>query len=109
MDQRGSIKPLLWIIFVLLLAYAAIKFIGPYYHYYALKWDVQDIMKFEYNNPERYRELIYEKVLQYRIPLSKEDIQIERIGEEYHAHLQWQEDVEFPGGYSITLDFTIDQ
>ncbi len=109
MDQRGSIKPFLWILFVLALVYVAIKFVGPYYHYYSLKWDVQDIMKFEYYNPAKYRDLIYEKVLEYSLPISREDIEIERTGERFHAHIEWSEDVVFPGGYTVTLDFEIDE
>ncbi len=109
MDQRGSVKPLICIFIVLLLAYIATKFVGPYYRYYNLKWDVQDIMKFEYNSPERYRDRIYESVLENKIPVSKDEIEVERQGQFFHAHIEWSEDVEFPGGYVVTLNFVVDE
>ncbi|RME64307.1 MAG: hypothetical protein D6778_08170 [Nitrospirae bacterium] len=97
------------ILITLVLVYGAIKFVGPYYRYYNLKWDVQDIMKFEYHSPEKYRDLIYERVLEIDVPVTKEEIEVEKRGQFYHAHIEWSEDVEFPGGYWVTLDFTIDE
>lgn len=109
MDQRGSIKPIICILITIALVYAALKFVGPYYRYYNLKWDVQDIMKFEYPSAEKYRDRIYERVLEAKVPVSKDEIEVEKTGQFYHVHIEWTEDVKFPGGYVVTLSFTIDE
>ncbi len=107
-DDRGAIRPLLCILVLAMTIYAATKFVGPYYRYYALRSEVKELARLDYTRPERLRRAIYKKVQELHIPLSYDDIEVSITEGTISVYTSWSERVEFPGGYGVTLNFEVD-
>lgn len=91
-----------------LIIYSVFLIAVPYYHYYALKSDLEETLRVSATDPP---EEVMAKVLtlagQYKIPVEEEDINL-RKEDQYIVAISWQETVDFFNLYQKTFEFSID-
>jgi hypothetical protein len=102
------VKKLFFIGFAVILAYSVYISMIPYYHYYAFKSDLQEILKVSLaDTKEDVMEKIIEIVERYDIPVEKNAIRLFRQ-KQYVVQVSWQETVDFFTLYQKVFEFHID-
>ncbi len=107
-NEKGSIKPVLCIILLIVTVYIGYKLTLPYYRYFSLKSEATSIARLSYNKPDRYRDLVYEEARSLNIPVKPSDIYVEVTDRQVRISTSWSEVVDLAGYYQIPLDFEID-
>jgi len=107
-NPRGSIKPYICILLLIVSVYLGYKFSIPYYRYYALKSEAKNIARLELRSVLRYKKLIYEKAKSLKIPIELSDIHISLREDSVEVSVSWQEEVDLLGYYTVVLNFDLD-
>lgn len=102
------IKKLFPLFISVLVCYLLFLIVVPYYHYYAFKSDLREILRVsEADRPEEVMARILNLVEQYNIPIKEKDIKLKRK-KQYVVTVSWQETVDFFTIYQKTFEFYID-
>jgi hypothetical protein len=107
------IKKLAIIVSIVFVIYSGVQFGMPYYRYYAFKTDAADIVRFNYVGSESrrihdLRQEMFEKSQEVGLPISENDIKVERTETGYWVVVHWQETVDILGQYQKTLEFEVE-
>ncbi|HEB74949.1 MAG TPA: hypothetical protein ENJ04_01175 [Nitrospirae bacterium] len=103
-----NLKALLCILILFVSVYTGYEFTLPYYRYFSLKAETKAIARLSYNNPERYRTLVYEEARSLDIPIKPSDIFVSVSDRRVRIATAWSEVVDLAGYYRVPLDFEID-
>lgn len=105
------IKKLFYLAIFALFIYSLVLLAAPYYHYYAFKSDLEELLKVSIaDRPDEVMTKILDLAKQYKIPIEKNDINL-NLADEYTAKISWQETVVFFPAYQIyktIVSFDID-
>ncbi len=107
-NERGSIKPGLCIILLVVSVYIGYKFTMPYYRYFSLKSEARSIARLSYSGPDRYRDLVYEETRSLHIPVKPSDIHVVITNKQVRISTSWSEVVDLAGYYQVPLDFKVE-
>lgn len=105
------IKKLFYLAIFALFIYSLVLLAAPYYHYHAFKSDLEELLKVSIaDRPDEVMTKILDLAKQYKIPIEKNDINL-NLAAKYTAKISWQETVAFFPAYQIyktTVSFDID-
>jgi hypothetical protein len=88
-----------------LIVYSGIQLAIPYFHYYAFKNDLEELIRVNINTPPKVmRAKVMDIVKEYNIPIKEEDIILTRE-ERYRVRVSWKEKVNLFGIYEKTFEF----
>ncbi len=107
-NERGSIKPVLCIILLIVSVYIGYEFSMPYYRYFTLKSETRAIARLSYRGPDRYRDLVYEETRSLHIPVKPSDIHVVITNRQVRISTSWSEVVDLAGYYQVPLEFKVD-
>src|SRR4030067_685691 len=106
------IKKLLYLAIFALFIYSLVLLATPYYHYYAFKSDLGELLKVSIaDKPDEVMTKILDLAKQYKVSIGENDINLNSAAK-YTAKISWQETVVFFPAYQIynkTLEFYIDK
>lgn len=109
-DNRGfaSIRTLFWLTFFVLLVYAGVKLVPPYFSYQMMSYEVESEAKnAEHYTDEQIFKHIMEKAASWWIPLESEAVEIERGYEDISITVKWTIEVSFFDRYKRIFDYRI--
>ncbi len=109
-NSRGaaSFGTIVWILLLATSVYGASKFAPPYVSYYMLKTDVENEAKVAHMYMDQsIASRLLKKAVSWSVPIVQEDIEIQRGTEDITISIEYVETVDFPGGYSKDLAFSI--
>jgi len=105
-------KIVFWLLILGLLGYTGFKFGKPYYRYFALRADAQEVAKvsfeFQQRNEEDIRNMIFARAKELEIPIDKKDILVTRGENIMRIRTSWSEVVDMHGIFQKTLVFKVD-
>ncbi len=102
------IKRLFYLLIIILIVYAAVLFVPPFYRYYAFKSDLKEFARVGVTLPHKeLMERIISSARSYKVPIDEGDIIITR-NHELYIEVSWQERVNFLNIYEREFDFFID-
>jgi|WetSurSiteA1Bulk_404760.scaffolds.fasta_scaffold107142_2 hypothetical protein len=107
-NEKGFIKVIFVVGLLIFLVYAGFQFGIPYYKYSAFKSDAKEIARISLGQPDKTKAQIFEKAQEIKIPITEEDIIVERTAKSIKVQTEWSETVDIMGFYQKRLDFTID-
>jgi hypothetical protein len=107
-NEKGFIKVVIVLALLIFLGYTGFQFGMPYYRYSAFKSDAKEILRISLGRPEQTKAQILEKAEEIKIPVTEEDIIVEKTAKSIRVQTQWSETVDILGLYQKRLDFTID-
>lgn len=106
-NEKGFIKPLLWIIVLVVLIYTGIQFGMPYYRYQMLQADAKEFARSELGNVEKTKAKLAESAERLNVPIKEEDITVSRSKDLVRIKTSWSETVDLMGFYQKTLRFEL--
>lgn len=89
------------------LVYLGIMFGMPQFRYHAYKSDSKDIINYHISRADELRAKFLERGLERGIPMSADNIYIERYEKGFGATIQWSETVNIFDQYKKRYDFSI--
>jgi hypothetical protein len=99
------IKTLFLLLILALIVYSGIQFATPYFHYYAFKKDVEELIRVNINtSPLEMKERVMRIAKEYNIPIKEIDI-ILTPEKKYRVEASWEEKVNLLGIYEKNLEF----
>lgn len=101
-------KLIVWILVLSAIAYAAVLFGTPLFHYRAFKSDIEELVELGNLRKEEMRAEIQESIDSYGIPITIDMVYFEDLGRSYHIKVSWDETVNFLDLYEKTYMFDID-
>jgi hypothetical protein len=113
-EMFDFMKKLAVIVSIVFVVYSGVMFGMPYYRHYAFRTDAVDIVRFKYSEysagkrMHMVKEKLFEKAQEVGLPISKNDIKVERTQTGYWAYVKWQETVDILGQYQKTLKFEVE-
>jgi len=101
-------KIIFWLFVLIFLIYSGIQFGKPYYRYFVLKADANEIARVAIESDEKIRIKVFERAQELNIPLSERDIEVSKTDSVTRIRTSWFEVVDIFGVYKKTLKFTVD-
>lgn len=108
MNSRGSIRPYICILLLIICGYVGFKFAMPFYRYQALKSDAVAIARLSYSTPDKYRRLFYERAKTLHVDIEPSDVYVSIQNNTVNIATSWTEVVDLMGLYQYELHFNID-
>jgi len=107
------IKTIAILLIVVFAIYVGVQFGMPYYRYYSFKTDAADIVRFKRYEPndmkmKHIREDLLEKAQSAGMPISMNDIAIEKTETGFWVDVEWQETVNILNQYKKVLSFEVE-
>lgn len=106
-DQRGYVKPILTIAFIVILCIVAIKFIVPYYEYFSIKSEAVQVARLHLSKPERFQNMIYAKIEKMGLPIEKKSVIVIKGQQNVTIKTSWSKTVDIFGIYQKELKFEL--
>ena len=111
LNNRGSSKPAIvfWLLVLGIAGYAAAKATPAYLSYYMFKTAVDsEVVKSAhmYSDADMERRIL-EQAHEWSVPISHDDIVIEKLIDTIYIHIKWQETIDLGGFYTKTVYFDI--
>lgn len=106
--EKGYVKPLLVVLILIASVYTGYRFGMPYYRYSALKSDAKQMARVSLGRADKLKEMILEKAEELKVPVTEEDIFVEKRTKSVYVRLSWSEDVDIMGVYGKKLHFNIE-
>ena len=106
-NENGSIKPLITIMILFVLAYTGYKFAIPYYKYSMLKSSVKEFTLISLGREDKLRNMIYNRAKELNAPVSNNNISVQNLGNSMHVSISWTDSVDLMGIYRKKIDFNI--
>jgi len=102
-----TLRAIFGIVFIVAVAVAVLKLVPPYYSNYVLQDAISDEARMNTYTPktaEQMRETIFKKCQELEIPVTREQINVQRDGQSVAIWLDYTVHVDLPG-YPVDLNF----
>ncbi len=107
-DNRGFVKGLFSILLIGVLLYIGISFAKPYYRYSILKSYSKSILEAGLGDTEKIKKRILTSADELKIPLTENNITLQRHNNTVTLKANWSEVVDLLGYYQRNLNFNVD-
>ena len=108
-DDKGLIRGILLIAFIVVVVFIIISFGTPYYRYYTLGSHTRDFLKSEIGNLEVIKERVMSDAKELGISLDEENLEVTKDKKIIKVEAKWSETVDFWGYYQKTCHFTMSE
>jgi hypothetical protein len=102
-----TLRAVFGIVFIAVVAIAVVKVVPPYYNNYVLQDAVADEARMNTYTPksvEDMRDTIYKKCKELEIPVTREQVNVQREGQSVSIWIDYTVHVDLPG-YPVDLNF----
>ncbi|HMK50643.1 MAG TPA: hypothetical protein VK435_11365 [Thermodesulfovibrionales bacterium] len=106
-NERGSVKVIFTLAFVVLCVYVGLKIGTPYYRYSVFKSDAREIARVGLGDISRTKTMLVERAQELKLPIGEEDISVNVTNKTVLINTSWAETVDFFGVYQKELDFSV--
>lgn len=104
----GTIRKLVNLAILLLIANALYQFVPPYLHYQQFKDDLRDVALFSNRAPDATLiDQVLKKADERGVPVERDDIEIRHDTRNIYIDVAWSQVIDFAPFYSRPWDFTV--
>jgi hypothetical protein len=107
-NEKGFIKFVFFMLVLVFIIYAGLKFGMPYYRYSAFKSDVKELARISIGDVEKTRAQIFERAVELKIPLEEKSIEVTKTEKTVRVRTAWSETVDMLGVYQKKLNFRVE-
>ena len=109
MDNRGFVKNLFLLFFLVAVVYVGISFSKPYYRAYTLGSHTRDFLKTDIGDIQTIRKNVMNNAEELNVPLDEKNLNVFLDKKIVKVKANWNETVDFWGYYQKELNFSMEE